>query len=77
VEPIADAPDGEHLVVVPHGLLHHLPFHTLDDGGGCLADRIVVFRRPALSPTALLVPSGRPRLSLPAGCRPTRRTLGG
>ncbi len=47
VEPIADALDGEHLVVVPHGLLHHLPFHALHDGERYLADRFVVSYAPS------------------------------
>ena len=47
VEPIADELDGRHLVVVPHGLLHHLPFHAMHDGERYLADRFVVSYAPS------------------------------
>ena len=48
--PLADALDAkqlEHLVVVPHDLLHHLPFHALHDGEQYLVDRFVVSYAPS------------------------------
>jgi CHAT domain-containing protein len=32
VAPVRDLLQASHLVVVPHGFLHYLPFHALDDG---------------------------------------------
>lgn len=38
VAPVADALAAEHLIVVPHGSLHYLPFHALFDGERFLCD---------------------------------------
>jgi CHAT domain-containing protein len=40
---------GRHLVVVPHGVLHYLPFHALFDGKGYLIDRFAVSYAPSAS----------------------------
>lgn len=40
---------GRHLVVVPHGVLHYLPFHALFDGKGYLIDRFTVSYAPSAS----------------------------
>lgn len=38
---------GEHLVVVPHGILHYLPFHALYDGNKYLIDECRVTYAPS------------------------------
>jgi CHAT domain-containing protein len=40
---------GKHLVVVPHGVLHYLPFHALFDGAGYLIDSFTVSYAPSAS----------------------------
>jgi CHAT domain-containing protein len=40
---------GKHLVIVPHGVLHYLPFHALDDGTGYLIDSFTVSYAPSAS----------------------------
>jgi CHAT domain-containing protein len=40
---------GKHLVVVPHGVLHYLPFHALFDGAGYLIDSCTVSYAPSAS----------------------------
>ncbi len=40
---------GKHLVIVPHGVLHYLPFHALFDGGGYLIDSFTVSYAPSAS----------------------------
>jgi CHAT domain-containing protein len=39
--------DLRHLVVVPHGILHHLPFHALHDGKRYLLDRCAISYAPS------------------------------
>ncbi len=52
--PVADLLEGaEHLVVVPHGSLHYLPFHALHDGEGYVIDRFTVSYAPSASVFAL------------------------
>jgi tetratricopeptide (TPR) repeat protein len=52
--PVADLLDGaEHLVVVPHGPLHYLPFHALRDGDEYVIDRFTVSYAPSASVFAL------------------------
>jgi CHAT domain-containing protein len=38
IDPVAQYLQTRHLVVVPHGKLHYLPFHALYDGGKFLID---------------------------------------
>ncbi|MEE8523152.1 MAG: CHAT domain-containing protein [Thermoanaerobaculia bacterium] len=38
-----------HLIVVPHDVLHHVPFHALEDGGGYLIDRMSISYAPSAS----------------------------
>jgi CHAT domain-containing protein len=45
--PIAGQLRASRLVVVPHGLLHHLPFHALPWGDGWVADRFEVVYAPS------------------------------
>ena len=44
---------AKHLVVVPHGMLHYLPFHALHDGTGYLIDSFTVSYAPSASIFAL------------------------
>ena len=37
----------EHLVIVPHGFLHHIPFHALYDGESFLIDKLSVSYAPS------------------------------
>ncbi|MBW8873941.1 MAG: CHAT domain-containing protein [Acidobacteria bacterium] len=43
----------EHLVVIPHGSLHYLPFHALHDGERYLIDRFTLSYAPSASVFAL------------------------
>jgi CHAT domain-containing protein len=51
IRPLADEIDGtESLLVVPHGLLHYVPFHAfVGQDGVPLADRVVVSYAPSAS----------------------------
>ncbi len=44
---------GRHLVVVPHGVLHYLPFHALWDGEKYLIDRFTISYAPSASVYAI------------------------
>jgi len=37
----------EHLAIAPHGILHVLPFHALQDGERCLADEFTISYTPS------------------------------
>ena len=63
VAPIRDRLKAGHLVIVPHGLLHALPFHALLDGGRFLIDDFTISYAPSASVYRLCCAS-RPR---PAG----------
>ena len=47
IEPLLDQISGEHLVLVPHGALHAIPFHALFDGEQYLIDRFTVSSAPS------------------------------
>src|SRR6266576_2078680 len=47
--PIRHVLNSEHLVFVPHGLLHYVPFHALHDGDSYLIDRHSVSYAPSAS----------------------------
>jgi CHAT domain-containing protein len=48
IQPVLPALDGiRHLVVVPHGFLHYLPFHALFDGDSFLHQRVSVSYAPS------------------------------
>jgi CHAT domain-containing protein len=53
VEPICKSLAGGHLVISPHGILHHLPFHALFDGRQYLIDEFTVSYAPSASVYAL------------------------
>ncbi len=63
VEPLAEHLTARHLVIVPHGFLHYLPFHALFDG------RQHLFQRHAISyaPSATLFRHCAMRRPNPAG----------
>ena len=47
--PLADELDGRPLVIVPHGMLHYVPFHALHDGQGYLLERHRIYTAPSAS----------------------------
>jgi len=47
--PIRHLLDARHLVFVPHGLLHYVPFHALHDGESYLIDRHSISYAPSAS----------------------------
>ncbi|MBZ5631117.1 MAG: CHAT domain-containing protein [Acidobacteriia bacterium] len=49
VAPIRDRLDAAHLVIVPHGFLHQLPFHALWDGRKWLCDEFSISYAPSAS----------------------------
>ncbi len=51
VEPvIASLPSGiKRLIIVPHGVLHHMPFAALHDGKGFLCERFAISYLPTIS----------------------------
>jgi len=53
VEPIRHLLNAQHLVFVPHGLLHSLPLHALFDGNEYLIDRYTISYAPSASIYAL------------------------
>ncbi len=53
VAPVAGRLKAKHLVFVPHGLLHYVPFHALYDGSQYLIDRHTVSYSPSASIYAL------------------------
>ena len=53
VAPLRPSLTGRHLVVVPHGQLHYLPFHALHDGEAFLIDSYTVSYAPSASVFAL------------------------
>ena len=59
--PVWDEIRGMHLLVVPHRLLHYVPFHALHDGDGYVIDAGTVSYAPSASVYALA--DGRPATS--------------
>src|ERR1051325_828594 len=53
IAPIASRLNAKHLVFVPHGLLHYVPFHALYDGKQHIIDRHTVSYAPSASVYAL------------------------
>jgi CHAT domain-containing protein/predicted negative regulator of RcsB-dependent stress response len=53
VAPIASWLKADHLIFVPHGVLHYIPFHALFDGAQHLIDRYTVSYSPSASIYAL------------------------
>jgi len=65
IAPLRDRLAASHLIVVPHGVLHYLPFHALFDGNEYLIDSYSVSYAPSASTYALCQrrgaqPSGPP-----------------
>jgi CHAT domain-containing protein/predicted negative regulator of RcsB-dependent stress response len=53
IAPVRDLLKAKHLVFVPHGLLHYVPFHALHDGESYLVDRFSISYAPSASIYAL------------------------
>jgi CHAT domain-containing protein/predicted negative regulator of RcsB-dependent stress response len=53
IAPVASKLKAKHLIFVPHGLLHYVPFHALFDGSQHLIDRHTVSYSPSASIYAL------------------------
>ncbi|HEY2380589.1 MAG TPA: CHAT domain-containing tetratricopeptide repeat protein [Terriglobia bacterium] len=49
VEPLLGEVTTPHIVIVPHGFLHHLPFHAFYDGSRYLCDRFEITYAPSAS----------------------------
>lgn len=49
IEPIAARLDADHLIIVPHGSLHYLPFHALMDGDEYWINRFSISYAPSAS----------------------------
>ncbi len=64
LNPIASRLDGKNLRIVPHGVLHGLPFHAFESRGTALIARAVVSYAPSLSVLDLI--SRRERLTATA-----------
>ncbi len=47
IRPVARRLTADHLVIVPHGFLHYVPFHALRDGGRYLIDRYSISYAPS------------------------------
>ncbi len=61
---LSKLPIGEKLTILPHGLLHHVPFHALFDGQTYLVDRFEISYAPSAAVFALcqnrpLLPAGK------------------
>jgi CHAT domain-containing protein len=64
VEPLISKLRGNRLIIVPHGILHYVPFHALHDGTQHLIDRFIVSYAPSAGIHALCrrkrkIPVGR------------------
>lgn len=49
IAPIRHRLDARHVVFVPHGLLHYVPFHALHDGESYLIDQFAISYAPSAS----------------------------
>jgi CHAT domain-containing protein len=49
IAPIRALLQAQHLIIVPHGVLHYVPFHALLDGEKCLIDSVAVSYAPSAS----------------------------
>jgi CHAT domain-containing protein/tetratricopeptide (TPR) repeat protein len=47
IAPVRALLTGDHLVVVPHGVLHNVPFHALQEDGVALIDRFTMSYAPS------------------------------
>lgn len=53
IKPLAKYLTAKHLIIVPHGPLHFLPFHALRDGETYLCDRFTISYAPSATVFAL------------------------
>jgi len=53
IAPLRKDLDARHLILVPHGVLHYLPFHALHDGQNYLIDSFTISYAPSASVFAL------------------------
>jgi CHAT domain-containing protein len=53
IAPVRDVLKAKHVVFVPHGMLHYVPFHALHDGESYLVDRFTISYAPSASIYAL------------------------
>lgn len=53
IAPLRSNLEAQHLIIVPHGLLHYVPFHALFDGESYLIDRFPVSYAPSAAVYAL------------------------
>lgn len=58
IEPVRDRLHCEHLIVVPHDLLHYVPFQALFDGDRYLADLFTISYAPSACVHALCMEAG-------------------
>lgn len=49
IAPLRSRLRGKHIVVVPHGVLHYVPFHALMDGNRCVIDSFTISYAPSAS----------------------------
>jgi tetratricopeptide (TPR) repeat protein len=59
IAPIRSQLSAEHLIIVPHGFLHYLPFHALSDGERYLIDDFSVSYAPSSSIFAVCQAKGQ------------------
>ena len=60
--PVEQSLTAQHLVFVPHGLLHYVPMHALHDGDSYLVDRFAISYAPSASVYSICQNSA-PRIS--------------
>ncbi len=63
--PIASRLDGKNLRIVPHGVLHGLPFHAFEANGAVLVSQADVSYAPSLSVLDLITRRKRPAATAP------------
>ncbi|MFH1863061.1 MAG: CHAT domain-containing protein, partial [bacterium] len=62
IEPVLEKIKTEHLVIVPHGILHYLPFQALQNQEGeYLLDRFCISYLPSASALKYILPKRRPK----------------
>jgi tetratricopeptide (TPR) repeat protein len=49
IAPVAHSLNARHLIIVPHGVLHYVPFHALSEAGAHLIDRFTISYAPSAS----------------------------
>jgi CHAT domain-containing protein len=64
IAPLAARLRSTRLIVVPHGVLHYVPFAALHDGTGYLVERLTI----SLLPAASTLPACRARPERPLAC---------